>query len=952
MNLTEKQAVSQLEGIGVDAKNYLGDQLKVLDNHLNQHLTTCTDIKDFLKKKAEIDSEYSKKLEKLTDQYISKLNAQINSGDNRRGNVSSPTKSLSGYQQCFYSLLNISKQTCYDVNNDSQLTSDYIMDHFATVTSVLKHMFEQSRVPLQKCHEEFLILANQLTGFLKSYQQSHQNYRQENAKFEAASVEFDKVKSAGDTKGRNAGKLKSAEKKRAKCQMKRDDAFSSLNKNRNEYLLAIQAMNYFLNDIYNTTAPQTVDAMFLGHFDWSQCVFKSIYLLQEESLKKRSEKIREFRNAVNALNMLKETSNFMEENSSSFTPKENLKFAFTPHSMKGFTDEISVLCLDASLKEKYDQIKSSFATYESQVKDLDTSLAKCRDNVIDIVGKLYLDNSTILDSFTQNKEKSLNLFTQNFDENIERLRDQQQLFNQHNTTKGPLANSCIRLKGRKDIIESMFGVDIEINVGSYNTVSRNRRRLRGPQSVLPSQLKPKYKVTVPLFGGKIETYCATAQIDIPPVVTSCINRIVNTPGGLTHSGIFRLNGSQSEINNLKGLFDKNEDPLEDDNQAWNWNTIAGLLKLYFRELEEPLFPKGRFTEVINTLKLRQDSESDFLSHLTFFVSSLNVNVMITMRYLFDFLKCLSRYSDQNMMDDYNLAVCWGPTLLPIPEDFDQVLHHNDVIELIQTFINQSYQIFPRNYGLLLDDMADSLGPGSVSEGEPDIDETDDEMLDDPDSLKDDTTSTYSMTSHNAPDLVMDLPANATVDSSESGENICSSPVPSLASSTSNAGVSLATDVDSSERPRAISLNIDVDPVVHVKSSPMLAARKLELEKLGGMNLGEPKVFPRKTASNKVVSPTGSSQASISTTGSSESLKDPAMHASASQITAFKSATSSSSSATASPAAILKSSIKGVSSPTIKDDAQGDSAEPSAGTPSTAESKVFPPPVLPKPTFKK
>ena len=936
MSLTEKQAISQLEGIGVEAKSCLGEQLKVLDNHVNHHLTTCSDIKEFLKRKAEIDSEYSKRLEKLTDQYIAKLNSQLGSHDNRRGNVSSPNRTLNGYQQCFYSLLNISKQTCYDVNNDSQLTNDYIMDHFATVTSVLKHMSEQSRLPLQKSHEEFLILANQLTGFLKAYQNSHLSYRQENSKFEAASQEFDKVKSAGDTKGRNAGKLKSAEKKRAKCQMKRDDAFATFNKNRNEYVLAIHAMNYFLNDIYNTAAPQTLDAMFLGHFEWSQCVFKSVYLLQEESLKKRSEKVREFRNAVNALNSMKETQGFLDDNSYAFTPKESLKFSFAPHITKGFTDEISVLCLDASLKEKYDQIKSSFANYESQVKDVDMLLAKCRETVTDTVGKLYLDNSTILDSFTMNREKSLVLFTQHFDENIERLREHQNAFILHNATRGPLANSCVRLKGRKDIIESMFGVDIEINVGSYNTVSRNRRRLRGPQSILPSQLKPKYKVTVALFGGKIETYCASAQIDIPPVVTSCINRIVNTPGGLTHSGIFRLNGSQSEINNLKSLFDKHEDPLEDDNQTWNWNTIAGLLKLYFRELEEPLFPRGRFTEVIETLSTRQNSESDFLSQLTAFVSSLNVNVMITMRYLFDFLKCLSRYSDQNMMDDYNLAVCWGPTLLPIPEDKDQVLHHNDVIEVIQTFINQSYQIFPRNYGLLLDDVADSLGPGSVSEGDMEYDETDDEMLEDADdSYKDDTVSTYSMTSHNAPDLVMDLPANATVDSSESGENLCSSPVPSLTSTTSNAGSSAEP---TNERPRAISLNIEVDPL-GVKTSPMLAARKLELEKLGGINLGEPKVLPRKPGKGaKVQSPTGGSHASVSTTGSSESLRDPVQ---ASQVPAFKK--SSSSSAAASPAAAIKSSAKGVSSPTIKDDVEASGV--------SSDVKVFPPPVFPKPSKK-
>lgn len=47
-------------------------------------------------------------------------------------------------------------------------------------------------------------------------------------------------------------------------------------------------------------------------------------------------------------------------------------------------------------------------------------------------------------------------------------------------------------------------------------------------------------------------------------------------------------------------------------------------------------------------------------------------VFIVMRYLFAFLNHLSEFSDENMMDPYNLAICFGPTLVPIPEERDQV----------------------------------------------------------------------------------------------------------------------------------------------------------------------------------------------------------------------------------------------------------------------------------------
>ena len=57
---------------------------------------------------------------------------------------------------------------------------------------------------------------------------------------------------------------------------------------------------------------------------------------------------------------------------------------------------------------------------------------------------------------------------------------------------------------------------------------------------------------------------------------------------------------------------------------------------------------------------------------------------------------LSKYccSDENMMDPYNLAICFGPTLVPIPEERDQVQFQNLVNELIKNFIIFHEDIFP------------------------------------------------------------------------------------------------------------------------------------------------------------------------------------------------------------------------------------------------------------------
>ncbi len=52
------------------------------------------------------------------------------------------------------------------------------------------------------------------------------------------------------------------------------------------------------------------------------------------------------------------------------------------------------------------------------------------------------------------------------------------------------------------------------------------------------------------------------------------------------------------------------------------------------------------------------------------------------------------------MDPYNLAICFGPTLVPVPEDKDQVQYQNLVNELIKNIIINAEDIFPNDGGVV------------------------------------------------------------------------------------------------------------------------------------------------------------------------------------------------------------------------------------------------------------
>jgi len=61
---------------------------------------------------------------------------------------------------------------------------------------------------------------------------------------------------------------------------------------------------------------------------------------------------------------------------------------------------------------------------------------------------------------------------------------------------------------------------------------------------------------------------------------------------------------------------------------------------------------------------------------------------------------VSEMSDENMMDPSNLAICFGPTLMPVPSDRDQVFYQTYVNELIKNIIVHYETVFPFDGGVV------------------------------------------------------------------------------------------------------------------------------------------------------------------------------------------------------------------------------------------------------------
>jgi hypothetical protein len=85
------------------------------------------------------------------------------------------------------------------------------------------------------------------------------------------------------------------------------------------------------------------------------------------------------------------------------------------------------------------------------------------------------------------------------------------------------------------------------------------------------------------------------------------------------------------------------------------------LKLFFRELPEPLFTSTLYKQFLNAIQLTDvDNQRVMLLNTFELLHTDNRKILF---YLFDHLIRVSQYSNTNMMHLDNLAVVFGPTLM-------------------------------------------------------------------------------------------------------------------------------------------------------------------------------------------------------------------------------------------------------------------------------------------------
>ncbi|KAJ3610110.1 hypothetical protein NHX12_022204 [Muraenolepis orangiensis] len=190
-----------------------------------------------------------------------------------------------------------------------------------------------------------------------------------------------------------------------------------------------------------------------------------------------------------------------------------------------------------------------------------------------------------------------------------------------------------------------------------------------------------------VFGQHLEeTMLCESQCDprllVPVLVEQCVSFIRGC--GLKEEGLFRAPGQTNHVRELQDAFDRGEKPKLDESTT-DVHTVASLLKLYIRELPEPVIPFSKYTQFLSCAQLLTKDRGLGIVELSKQVKALpqvNYNLL---KYICRFLDEVQSRSNENKMSVQNLATVFGPNILrPRVEDPVTMMEGSSQVQHLMT----------------------------------------------------------------------------------------------------------------------------------------------------------------------------------------------------------------------------------------------------------------------------
>ncbi|XP_072136778.1 SLIT-ROBO Rho GTPase-activating protein 3 isoform X4 [Mobula birostris] len=381
----DKEITTEYETQVKEIRAQLAEQLKCLEQQSESRLQLLQDLQEFFRRKAEIEVEYSRSLDKLAERFAAKIRSSKEHQQFRKDqHLLSPVN-------CWYLVLNQTRRESKDHATLNDIYTNNIIVRLTQISEDVIRLFKKSKEIGQQMHEELLKVTNELYTVMKTYHMYHaESISAESKLKEAEKQEEKQFSKSGDInvnllrhedRPQRRSSVRKIEKMKEKRQAKYSENKLKCTKARNDYLLNLAATNAAVAKYYIHDVSDLIDCSDLGFHASLARTFRTFLSAEYNLETSRHEGLDLIENAVDNLDARSDKHKVMDMYNQIFCPPT--KFEFQPHMGDEVCQVSAQQPVQTELLMRYHQLQSRLATLkienEEVRKTLDATMQTLQD---------------------------------------------------------------------------------------------------------------------------------------------------------------------------------------------------------------------------------------------------------------------------------------------------------------------------------------------------------------------------------------------------------------------------------------------------------------------------------------------------------------------------------------------------------------------------------------------
>ncbi|KAB0400093.1 hypothetical protein E2I00_002479 [Balaenoptera physalus] len=422
-----------------EIRTQLVEQFKCLEQQSESRLQLLQDLQEFFRRKAEIELEYSRSLEKLAERFSSKIRSSREHQFKKDQYLLSPVN-------CWYLVLHQTRRESRDHATLNDIFMNNVIVRLSQISEDVIRLFKKSKEIGLQMHEELLKVTNELYTVMKTYHMYHaESISAESKLKEAEKQEEKQFNKSGDLsmnllrhedRPQRRSSVKKIEKMKEKAsegpgggimlpasavlevsvmveaglaiplltlvrpqrQAKYSENKLKCTKARNDYLLNLAATNAAISKYYIHDVSDLIDCCDLGFHASLARTFRT-YLSAEYNLEtSRHEGLDVIENAVDNLDSRSDKHTVMDMCNQVFCPP--LKFEFQPHMGDEVCQVSAQQPVQTELLMRYHQLQSRLATLKIENEEVRKTLDATMQTLQDM---LTVEDFDVSDAFQHSR---------------------------------------------------------------------------------------------------------------------------------------------------------------------------------------------------------------------------------------------------------------------------------------------------------------------------------------------------------------------------------------------------------------------------------------------------------------------------------------------------------------------------------------------------------------------